>query len=57
MDKNIKKVIEKDKNGKDIVKEVSNPQGISMSYMQYLIECIKSGLILRTISLKILYYQ
>ena len=42
MDKNIKKVIEKDKNGEDIVKEVSNPQGISMSYMQYLIECMEN---------------
>lgn len=42
MDKNIKKVKEKNELGIEVEKEVSNPKGIGMSYMGYLIDCIKN---------------
>ena len=42
MDKNTKKVMVMDeKLGQEVEKTVSNPLGIGMSYMQYLIECMQ----------------
>ena len=42
MDKSIKKIKSQDGTGKEIIMEVSNPQGIGMSYMAYLIECMEN---------------
>lgn len=42
MDKNVKKIKVMDEHGMEVEKEVSNPKGIGMSYMAYLIECMES---------------
>lgn len=42
MDKNVKKEKYTDEKGEEKIREVSNPKGIGMSYMAYLIEQMKS---------------
>lgn len=42
MDKNVKKVKVVDEKGVEQIKEVSNPQGIAMSHMGYLIDCMEN---------------
>lgn len=40
MNKNVRKEVFVDENGNESIREVSNPEGISMSYLVYLIRCM-----------------
>jgi|GEM_PF-4789263 len=42
MDKTVKKVKSEDEHGRVVYKDVANPEGISMSNMAYLINCMEN---------------